>query len=149
MKKKQINLKNTVRKTFAEGYSYRPANNKNLYKFTLSKDEALTDSRPVLEKIRCLSNRIDASHSIYMLRLVYKYIHRKSGKCVKVKRTPFYFIDGDIKPKKEVVDYFKNLNETVSDKIAAMPGENVFWIHYEVQPLSPKHNYELIEGKVE
>lgn len=145
MKKKQISLKNTVIKVFVEGYSYRPAHNKNLYIFPVRSNDISLKEEVLLEKIRSISAGIPHYKSIYMMRLVYKHIHQKTKRCVKAKRTKFYFTEGEITLKEKAVEYFMGFNEGVAKKVAALPGEKVVRIHYETFAMTPEHNYELLK----
>lgn len=132
-------------KVFVEGYSYRPANNKKVYTFKVLAHDVSFQEKSLLEKVRSISARIPSYESIYMMRLVYKHIHQKTGKCLKVKRTQFYFINGEITPKEKAVEYFMGFNEGVAKNISELPGDKVVRIHYETLAISSAHNYELLK----
>lgn len=146
MKKAQVNLKNTQRIICVEGYSFRPANNKELIIWEFGYDSNFPKKSSTIERIQDILQYMGSSDDIYMMRLVYKY-YNKNKKCVKKKCSQFFFIRGEIVSKTEAVNYFKGINENVATEISLLPGDKVFRIHYETQAISPKYNYDLL-GKV-
>jgi len=124
----------------AEFYSFRPAGNERLYTQRLYGfplvDEELS------ETIKRAKELIPSGYNPYKMRLRYEY--ERKGKRNKVVHTSFFFVAGSIKPKKEVAEYFGSINPEVGERIAAFSGDNVFWVHYEVQAVDQKHNYDLL-----
>lgn len=142
MKKRKINLTNTVCKTFIEYYSFRPADNTQLYVKPLKKTFVGVKGESLVERIGRIFTTLPSGWDVYKMRLRYDYFRGK--KRVSRKYTQFFYVQGAVKPKQEVAQYFAEINPTLSKEVNAYPGNDAFWIHYEVQPIEPKHNYELL-----
>ena len=133
-----------MRRTFIEYYSFRPAGNKKAYKAGLpfhiltprigvfSTGEILAILPDIVEKLRWKDP--------YKLRIVYE--RTKEG-VRKRKYSSYFYVAGRVVDKAEVLEYFHFSPET-QKKISTFEGDKVFWVHYQVEPLSDKNNYECL-----
>ena len=142
MKKNKQNLKGTVRKMLVEYYVYRPSKNLNLTTVRIWDSFQSKKHEPVRETIKRLVEELYYGEDIYKIRIRYDYYRAKRR--VKTRRTNFFYVRGEIKPKQEVSEYFSGINRDEGQRINSLPGDNVFWIHYTVHAWDSKHNYELL-----
>ena len=141
MKKKKVSLRNTVRHIAVEYCSYRSASNRELYTFNMRAGSSIYREEAnslamIAEILECLRGR-----DVYKLRIVYKYARAGTRKYIKTARSQYFYVAGKVAEKAEVVDWF-SFNTEEQKRISALKGDKVFWVHYQIEPLSEKNNYE-------
>ena len=145
-KRSKASLRNTRLEIEVEYYSARPAGNTQRYRLGLI--DRIACSLPSWKKdaMGCIAKVLSFinGHDPYKLCIIRRYVHIKTRRVVKVKRSPLYYVVGRIADKSEVAEYFSFAPNTSRD-ILALSGERVFWSHFQVEALSESARYGYLE----
>lgn len=147
-------LRNTVRTLSVEACSFRPANNKTIYRGNdkwFKEINTYSSDNPMLILRTIMQFTWVGRRDIYKLRLVYTYWtvgsskrkERRGRKKVKTVRSPYFYVAGTVVSKQKAIDYF-SFSPEKQEEVKLFNTEKVFWCNYVVEPFSEKSNYDYL-----